>query len=151
MGIYLRRLKEHVPFVICAVVICALIACAVGPSSPTPPLQNVRPDPIFTGKYEFKYVRTLPPTGNDLYTIVVEVRNRGTAPAKSVQVIGYSKGPGIKGYLEPLENNGYYSIDAGQTVQARFQWIFEKQFSGEYEFTFTVDTSNNRLVFKRTF
>lgn len=102
----------------------------------------MRPDIIFTGEYDCKYESTLSPTGNDLYTIVVEVKNQGTASVESVQVIAHSKGPGLEGDRPPLDNNGYYSIEAGATIHARFQFIFEKQFSGEYTFTITADPSN---------
>jgi len=155
-----RQLKEHNSLVICAVIMCALSACSGGSRRSVPQPQNVQPDLTFTGQYDLKYEKTLPPFGNDLYTLVVEVRNQGTAPAKSVQVIAHSKGPGIEGDRPPLENNGYYSIETGETVQARFQFIYEKQFSGEYEFTIMVDPSNavyelnesnNRLIFNHMF
>lgn len=156
----LRNLKGHMSLVVCSAIICALSACGGGPSSPSSPSQDARPDIIFTGQYDFKYERTLSPTGNDLYTLVVAVKNQGAAPAASVQVMAHSKGPGLEGDPEPLENNGYYSIEAGETVQARFQFIFEKQFFGDYNFTITVDPSNavneldesnNRLEFTRKF
>ena len=143
--------------IISLMIIFPLSACQKGPNPPQPPSKENLPDLTFTGHYEFKFERTLPPTGNDLYTLAVEVRNQGSAPAQSVQVIAYSKGPGIKG---PLENNRYYSINVGETIQAKFQFIFEKQFSGEYEFIVTVDPSNtvheinetnNQFVFKRVF
>lgn len=156
----LRRPKKSIHIVLYLIVILSLSACGGGPSSPPSPPQDLRPDLIFTGNHDCKYVRTLPPTGNDLYTIVVDVRNQGKASAKSVQVIAHSKGPGLEGDRPPLDNNGYYSIGAGETVQARFEFIFEKQFFGEYTFTVTVDPSNavseldesnNVLVFKCNF
>jgi hypothetical protein len=146
--------------IISLIIIFPLSACKKGSNPPKPPPKENLPDLTFTGHYDFKFERTLPPTGNDLYTFAVEVRNQGSAPAQSVQVIAYSKGPGLRGPLEPLENNGYYSINVEQTVQAKFQFIFEKQFFGEYEFTITIDPSNavreinktnNRFVFKRVF
>lgn len=135
-------------------------ACDKGPDEPDHPTEVGLPDLTFTGHYDFKYERTLPPTGNDLYTMVVEVKNQGTAPVQSVQVVAYSKGPGIQGKRPALDNDGYYSIAAGETIKARFQFIFEKQFGGNYDFTATVDQpnavpekdeSNNKLVFSRKF
>jgi len=137
-----------------------LVACNGGPGSPNLPAQPSQPDLAFTGSYDFVYERTLSPTGNDLYTFVVEVRNQGSAPVNDVQIVAHSKGPGIEGDLEALDNAGYYSIGAGETVKARFQFIYEKPFSGNYDFTVTVDPansiqeeneSNNRLAFNRTF
>ena len=139
---FLRRLKKSIPAEPCLIIIFSLSACGGGPSSPPSPPQDSRPDIIFTGNHECKYERTLSPTGNDLYTIVVDVRNQGKASAESVQVIAHSKGPGLEGDRPPLDNNGYYSIGIGETVQARFEFIFEKQFFGEYTFTITVDPSN---------
>lgn len=139
---FLRAQKGIPPWMLFTMVIFILSACGEGPSAPVVPPQDVRPDIFFPGNYECKYERTLSPTGNDLYTIVVEVKNQGTASAESVQVIAHSKGPGLEGDRPPLDNNGYYSIGIGETVQARFQFIFEKQFSGEYTFTITADPSN---------
>jgi hypothetical protein len=136
------------------------VACNGGSSNPNPPAQPSQPDLAFTGSYDFIFERTLSPTGNDLYTLVVDVRNQGSAPVNDVQIVAHSKGPGIEGDLEALDNAGYYSIGAGETVEARFQFIYEKQFFGNYDFTVTVDPansiqeedeSNNRLAFSRTF
>jgi hypothetical protein len=122
--------------------------------------QEPHPDLVFTGLYDFKYVRTIPPFGNTLHTIVVEVENDGTVSAKRFQVVVHSKGPGIEGAPPPLDNDGYYSVDAGETINVRFQFIFEKEYGGEYEFTVSLDPSNavqeedefnNLLVFKRRF
>ena len=135
-------------------------ACDKGSDESRQPTEVERPDLAFTGSYNFEYIRTLPPTGNDLYTMVVEVKNQGTASVQSVQVVAYSKGPGIQGNKAPLDNDGYYSIAAGETIRARFQFIFEKQFGGDYDFTVTVDQSNtvpekdewnNKLDFSRKF
>lgn len=146
--------------IISLIIIFPLSACKKGSNPPKAPPKENLPELTFTGRYDFKFERTLPPTGNDLYTLAVEVRNQGSAPAQSVQVTAYSRGPGISGNRPPLENNGYYSINVGQTIEAKFQFIFEKQFSGEYEFTITLDPSNavretnktnNQFVFKRVF
>lgn len=119
-----------------------------------------RPDLIFTDHYHFKYVGTIPPYGNTLYTIVVEVKNQGAVSAKRFKVDAHSKGPGVEGTPPCLDNDGYYSVGAGETINVQFQFIFEKQYAGEYEFTVTVDPSNaveevtesnNLLVFKRRF
>lgn len=139
---FLRQLKGIIPLTLYPIVILSLSACGASPNpSPIPP-QDSHPDLVFTGSYDCKYESTLSPTGNDLYTIVAEVKNQGTAPAESVEVIAHSKGPGLEGDRPPLDNNGYYTIGAGESVQTRFQFIFEKQFSGEYTFTMTVDPSN---------
>lgn len=121
-------------------------------------LHKERPDLAFTGSYDFKHVRTVPPFGNIFYSIGVEVKNQGTVPIKRVRVVADSKGPEIEGNLSPLDKNGYISIAAGETVKVQFQFIFQKQLGGEYEFTITADPSNtvqekdesnNRLVFSR--
>lgn len=121
---------------------------------------KVRQDLAFTGLYDFKYVRTIPPFGNALYTIVVEVTNQGTVSVQRVKVVANYKGPGIERDCPPLDKNGYYYVAAGETIKVRFQFIFEKQLGGEYEFTVIVDPSNavqeenesnNRLVFNRRF
>jgi hypothetical protein len=156
----LQRPHMNVFFTIVVLTLDILSACGGGPSSPNPVSQIERPDLTFTGHYNFQFENTLSPTGNDLYTLVVEVSNPGDAPVELVQVVAHSKGPGIEGDPPPLENNGYYSLTAGETIEVRFQFIFERNFWGEYEFTITIDPSNtvpevnefnNQLVFRQKF
>jgi hypothetical protein len=155
-----RGIQRTIPLAGFIAFVIILAACGGGQSNPIPPAQPSQPDLAFTGSYDFIYERTLSPTGNDLYTFVVDVRNQGSAPANDVQIVAHYKGPGIEGDMEALDNAGYYSIGAGETVKARFQFIYEKPFSGNYDFTVTVDPansiqeedeSNNRFAFNRTF
>jgi hypothetical protein len=156
----LLRVRRKVTLAGIAITLCSLFSCDSGPAPHQPPPQSARPDLMFTGRCDFQLERTLPPQGNDLYTIVVEVRNKGTGSVPRVQVAAHSRGPGIQGDRPPLDNGGYYAVGPGQTIKARFQFIYERRFSGEYEFTFIVDPSNavaeedesnNRFVFKRKF
>jgi hypothetical protein len=152
MARLLRKLQRHILFACVVMFLSVYSGCD---SSPKP-----RPDLIFTGLYDFKYVRTIPPFGNTLYTILVEIKNQGAASAKRFKVVADSEGPGIEGAPPPLDNDGYYSVGAGETIKVRFQFIHEKQYEGEYEFTVTLDPSNtvqeenesnNLIVFKRIF
>jgi hypothetical protein len=156
----IHQIQTYIVLSVVVLLMSVVGACDKGPDEPGHPTEAGRPDLTFTGRYNFEYQRTLPPTGNDLYTLVVEVKNEGTASVQNVQVVAYSKGPGIQGNRPALDNNGYYSIPAGETIRSRFQFIFEKQFGGDYEFTITVDQpnavmekneSNNKLVFSRKF
>jgi hypothetical protein len=156
----IQQIQVYIVLSVVVLLMSVVGACDKGPDEPGHPTEAGRPDLTFTGRYNFEYQRTLPPTGNDLYTLVVEVKNEGTASVQNVQVVAYSKGPGIQGNRPALDNNGYYSIPAGETIRSRFQFIFEKQFGGDYEFTITVDQpnavmekneSNNKLVFSRKF
>lgn len=156
----IQQIQAYIVLSAVVLLLCVVGACDKNPDESGHPTEVGRPDLAFTGHYNFEYVRTLPPTGNDLYTMVVEVKNQGTASVQSVQVVAHSKGPGIQGKRPPLDNDGYYSIAAGETIRARFQFIFEKQFGGDYDFTVTIDQpnavpekdeSNNKLVFSRKF
>ena len=147
----LLRIQKHVIFA--WIIINLLLFSACGDF-----FHKERPDLAFTGSYEFKHVRTVPPFGNVFYSIEVEVRNQGTVSVKRAWVVADYNGTAIEGNLSPLDKNGYVSIAAGETVKVRFQFIFQKQLGGEYEFTITADPSNtvqekdesnNRLVFSR--
>lgn len=145
------RIQKHIIFA--WIMINLLLFSACGDF-----FHNERPDLTFTGGYDFKHVRTVPPFGNVFYSIEVEVRNQGTVSVKRAWVVADYKGPEIEGKLSPLDKNGHISIAAGETVKVRFQFIFQKQLGGEYDFTITADPSNivqeieesnNRLVFSR--
>jgi subtilase family serine protease len=159
---FLRKLIRCVPFVLYLVATCALSVFGSKSSSALYLSQVALPDIVFTGYYDFKYERTHPITGNDFYTLIVEVKNQGAAPAKSFRVIAQYIGPGVIGHdLYPLDkNHGYYSLKAGETVKARFQFVFQKPHNGEYNFTIKLDPSstvneldksNNVLKFSRMF
>lgn len=152
MAKFFPQIQRHILFVCIVMFLPVYGGCD---SSPKP-----RPDLIFTGLYDFKYVRTIPPFGNTLYTIVVEIKNQGTASAKRFNAAAHFKGPGIEGSPPSLDDDGYYSVGAGETIKVRFQFIYEKQYAGEYEFTVTLDPSNtvqeenesnNQSMFKRMF
>ncbi len=64
-----------------------------GPGSGASAKTESDPDLAFTGSRKFRFERTLPPTGNDLYTVTAEVTNKGTAAVPAVKAAAYSKGP----------------------------------------------------------
>ena len=109
MAMIIRRIQRRVLFACLVTILYVFGGC--GDSSHKP-----RPDLIFTDHYDFKYVGTIPPYGNTLYTIVVEVKNQGAVSAKRFKVDAHSKGPGVEGTPPCLDNDGYYSVARKQLV-----------------------------------